>query len=93
MEEIKKLIEELKQIMLDMYRNAGDLDLYIRSLEDDMLDESDEWLKDYIQHHYMLRMDEKRVRNYSSLDARENSVWQRLILEADPDRVIKEQES
>lgn len=92
MEEKNKLIEELKQIMLDMYRNAGSLDMYIQYLEGVELDRS-EYSKTYIQAQYACRMDQKRTRNYSSLDAREKSVWERLILEADPDRVIEEQES
>lgn len=101
MDEKKKLIDELKQIMLDMYRNAGELDRFIQNLEWETdgrysLETSPkdpEYLKMFIQAQYAYRMDQKRVCSYSSLDARENSVWQRLILEADPDRVNKEQES
>lgn len=98
---MEKLIEELKQIMLDMYRNAGELDRFIQNLELETdgrysLETSPKdpgYLKMFIQTQYAYRMDKKRICSYSSLDTRENSVWQRLILEADPDRVIKEQES
>lgn len=93
MEEKKKLIEELKQIMLDMYRNAANLDRFIQYLEGQVELDRSSYSKMYIQTQYVYRLDQKRVCNYSSLDARENSVWERLILEADPDRVVEEQES
>lgn len=93
MEEKKKLIEELKQIMLDMYRNAANLDSFIQYLEGQVELDRSSYSKMYIQTQYVYRLDQKRVCNYSSLDARENSVWERLILEADPDRVVEEQES
>lgn len=98
MEETKKLIEELKQIMLDMYRNAGELDRFIQYLEYEMEKDydfpkdSDIW-KLFVQYHYRHRTVQKNYYNYGSLDARENSIWERLILEADPERVSKEQES
>lgn len=85
---MEKLIEELKQIMLDMYRNAGELDRFIQNLEYEMEKDCDfpkdsRYLKTFIQYQYMLRMDQKRVCNYNSLEARETSVWERLILECD----------
>lgn len=98
MEKAKKLVEELKQIRLDMYRNAGELDRFIQYLEDEM-EKDYEFPKDsniwkiFVQYQYRNRMDQKQVCNYHSLNAREDSVWARLILEADPDRVIEEQES
>ena len=90
MEEKKKLIEELKQIMLDMYRNAANLDSFIQCLENPMMTNSGnlEYDKMYVDSQYMHRRYQKSVLDYDRLDERENSVWERIIME-----YKKEQES
>jgi uncharacterized protein YjgD (DUF1641 family) len=94
-DEIKKLIEELEVIVLDMYRNASDLDQWIQHVERTINDETiDPELKNlHIMMNASYRRDVKRLKNFNSLDGREESVWERLILSTDPNRVIEEQES
>lgn len=95
-DEQKKLIEELRVIMLDMYRNASDLDQWIQHLERLMNDETidgTELLNLHIRTLTSYRRDVKQLKNFRSLDAREESVWERLILSTDPNRVIQEQDS
>lgn len=95
-DEQKKLIEELRVIMLDMYRNASDLDQWIQHLEQLMNCETidgTELLNLHIRTLTSCRRDVKQLKNFRSLDAREESVWERLILSTDPNRVIQEQES
>lgn len=99
--EYEKLISELKNIVLDMYRNAGDLDRWIQNLETEsdghfeleMSPHESTYLNMFIKMQYMYRQQVKCAGNYSSLDARENSIWERLILSTDPNRVIEGQES
>ena len=83
-DETKKLIEELKGIVLDLYRNAGDLDQWIQHLESEAADkETDPMvLKIYIQTIRRYRTEIKHNKRFSSLDAREESVWERLIIES-----------
>lgn len=86
-EEIKNLIEEMKQVVLDLHRSAGDLDKYVQILEYEMADKKKPGDLDYIrafvkcQHRY--RLDTKKDKRYSSLDLREESIWTRLNIELD----------
>ena len=94
-DETKKVIEELKTIMLDMYRNASDLDQWIQQVERLMGDETidPELLNLHIKTLLSYRMDIKLNRSYDTLDQRELIVWKKLILSTDPNRETEEQES
>lgn len=94
-DDIKKCIEELKDVVLELHRNAGHLDQWIQNLEFDISslsnrDRNDpEIMKIRIQHYAHFRQAHKVNDNYSSLDSRENSIWDKMLLACSKD----EQES
>lgn len=82
-ENTKKLIEELKEVMMDLYRSAGQLDAAIRSIEDEIKAETDTTRIQYFiawQAEYRERF--CNTYNYNKLDKREYDLWQKLIVES-----------
>lgn len=81
-ENTKKLIEELKEVMMDLHRSAGQLDEAIRSIETEIEEESDTEriryfiaaqanFRDTFIHHY----------SYTNLDQREKDLWNKLLID------------
>ena len=80
-EQIKKQIEELKEVVLDLYRSAANLDENIRLLENELEypEHNDEYSKIYIQQIRRYRLDTKTHREYDKLDEKELAIWQQII--------------
>ena len=80
-EDIKKQIEGLKEVVLNLYRSAGSLDEYIRLLESELESPgcNDEYMEIYAKQIAGYRMDLKTRRGYDKLDEREKDIWQQLI--------------
>lgn len=74
----KKLLGELEEVMLDLYRSASNLDNVIQQIKQN--EETDkEYVIAFIQNVSRFRMDIKHARRYDSLDEQENDIWKRLI--------------
>ena len=86
-EESKKLIEEMKGVVLDMFRSAADLDQWIQQLESELgKDDNDsDYQRIYVNTISGYREHIKYGRRYNSLDAREASIWERLKIEIQRD--------
>lgn len=79
-EQIKKEIEELKKVVLDLHRSAGSLDDYIQMLEEELNCSGDEeYSKIFIRQIQTYRMDVKRNRGFDKLEEKENKIWQQII--------------
>lgn len=80
-EEIKKQIEEMKGIVLDLHRSAGNLDEQIRLLENELDDPgcNGVYVNMYVQHLCRHRNDFKLDRKYNDFDEKEDKIWQQLI--------------
>ena len=80
-EDIKKRIEELKEVVINLYRSAGSLDEYIRLLESELEHPvcNNEYAEIYAKQIAGYRMDLKERRGYDKLDEREKEIWQQLI--------------
>lgn len=80
-ENLKKSIEELKEVMMDLYRSAGTLDETIRIIEGTSEYYSDD--KDHLNRFLKIqernRMDHKHTAEFDILEDRERSIWQDLI--------------
>lgn len=95
-EETKKLIEELKGIVLDMYRSAGDLDQWIQQLESVLNDEDmdADVLNTHVKMLMSYRMQVKYNKGFRAIETKEDSIWTRLTISTSPDwNYEKEQES
>ena len=80
-ENFKKSIEELKEVMMDLYRSAGALDVLIRLIEDTSEEYSDDadYMNLFMKMQARFRMDHKHDGEYDILEDRERSIWQDLI--------------
>ena len=78
-ENVKKLIEELKEVMIELHRSAGNLDRAIREIERDYTNTDDKLLFVKVQAKY--RENSKHYL-FNNLEERENEIWQKLIFEA-----------
>lgn len=94
-EEVKKLIEKLKEVMINMYRSASDLDQWIQQVELKLNDETidSELMNLYIKTIVSYRRDIRKIKNFDGLGSKEDAFWEMLILETDPNRETEEQES
>lgn len=75
-EEITKLIEELKEIVLYLHRSAGNLDEVIQNIENGKNRSGD--LSTFIGVYRQYRVTCKTL-HYSNLDKRENDIWQKIV--------------
>ena len=87
-EQIKKEIEELKKVVLDLHRSAGSLDEYIQMLENEFEQTGfdDEYSKIFARQIQQYRMDVKTRRGFNKLEEKENDIWQQLINAVDEER-------
>jgi hypothetical protein len=78
---IKDLIEELKGVVLDLHRSAGNLDQLIQTIEieEGAPSNKEEYLKMYIRSQGLYREDFKKARGYNELDEKEKIIWKKLI--------------
>ena len=78
---IQKEIDELKQIVIDLHRSAGSLDVIIQHLETTLSekDEDSEFWKSYIQAEWDYRRSMKDALSYDRLEWREGDVWYKLL--------------
>jgi Mg2+ and Co2+ transporter CorA len=77
---VNNKIEDLKKIVLDMYRSAGNLDNIIQCLEQDYsIEYPQEHRKMYTRIQCNYRNDFKRANNYEDFDAKEKCIWAELI--------------
>lgn len=69
------LIEELKGVVLDLHRSAGNLDQLIQAIEDRTSlnkDDNDDYLKAYVKIQSAYRGGFKIAHGYGSLDKKRN---------------------
>lgn len=80
-ENLKKSIEELKEVMMDLYRSAGGLDELIRLIEGTSEEYSDDadYMNSFMKMQAKFRMDHKHNAKLDILEDRERSIWQDLI--------------
>lgn len=79
---VSNAIDELKQIVMDLHRSAGQLDEMIQSIENEFYGRTDadnRYLKCFVTSRKNYRESVKEARNYNSLDAKEQFVWEKLI--------------
>lgn len=73
-------IEEMKGVMMNLYRSASELDQFIRNIELESIKEKD---NDYIRMVVMMkqryRVDSKKSNNRFDLDKQEKEAWDHLI--------------
>ena len=80
-ENTKTFIEELKKVVLDLHRSAGQLDEIIQSIETEMEnnDSDKNYMDMYISHMLRYRLDAKDSKGYNQLETRELAIWDQLI--------------
>ena len=80
-ENLKKSIDELKEVMMDLYRSAGTLDELIRLIEGTSEEYSDDvdYMNRFMKTQARFRMDHKHNAELDILEDRERSIWQDLI--------------
>lgn len=73
-------IEEMKCVMMNLYRSASELDQFIQNIELESIKEKD---NDYIRMVVMMkqryRVDSKKSNNRFDLDKQEKEAWDHLI--------------
>ena len=81
-EEIKNLINEMKEVVMELHRSAGNLDECIqgmeRSLSEMDADDKDE-IRFTMRFFRKSRLDSEYVHKYDILVAREYDIWNRLL--------------
>lgn len=80
-EETKTLIEELKEVMMDLYRSAGNLDEIIRSVEGtiETYSNDESYISCLVKSQARYRMEYKHQTEFDKLDEKEKEIWQKLI--------------
>ena len=80
-ENVKKSIEELKEVMMDLYRSASALDELIQTLEGmcEYASHDKKYLNRFMMTQARFRMDHKHNAELDILEDRERSIWQDLI--------------
>ena len=78
--ELKKLVEELKEIALLRAQQAGDLAYFARQLESDCCpsEKSEEYTRAIARSHCMYVQDKYEIL-YSELDARETEILSKIM--------------
>ena len=76
-ENVIKLIGELKGVVLNLHRSAGGLDNVIQSIENEIENISEEYLKFFIKAQANYRRDYTNV--LGSIEEREKLIWRKLI--------------
>ena len=73
-------IEEMKGVMMNLYRSASELDQFIQYIESESIKDND---NDYIRMVVMMkqryRIDSKKSNNRFDLDKQEKEAWDHLI--------------
>lgn len=79
-DEIKNLINELKEVVMELHRNAGNLDDNITGLEYLLSEEDDkDSARFLIQSYRRSRAMYDHNHQYSELINKENDIWNRLL--------------
>ena len=79
-ERTRTLLDELKDVVLELHRSAGQLDSVIQNIESELHSSSDrDYLDALISQMLRYRIDVKNYREYNKLDTRELSIWNQLI--------------
>lgn len=86
MAETERLIGELKEVVMELHRSAGNLDTIIRDIEG-VISADPEELKYFVVAESNYRGDYVRLSNWDTLIEKERSLWKELIAS------IKEKES
>ena len=74
----KELIEELKDIVMDLHRSASQLDDAIQAIEEVNVNDN-EFMRMFVLHQCNFRNDYKIHKQYDELEKREIDIWKRLI--------------
>lgn len=78
---MKDLIEELKGVVLNLHRSAGNLDQLIQAIEieEGPPSNKEDYLKMYIRSQGLYREDFKKALDYNKLDEKEKIIWKKLM--------------
>lgn len=78
---MKEFIGELKGVVLDLHRSAGNLDQLIQTIEfeEGAPSNKEDYLKMYIRSQGLYREDFKKALGYNELDEKEKTIWEKLM--------------
>lgn len=79
---IAKRVDKLKEVVMNLHRSAGQLDQMIQSIENELYGREEidkDFLKVFIKSQEQYRKDFKTVKEYHTLDEREEFYWEKLI--------------
>ena len=73
-------IEEMKGVMMNLYRSASDLDRFIRDIESESIkDDDNDYIRMFVMMKQRYRVDSKKSNNRFDLDKQEKEAWDHLI--------------
>ena len=73
-------IEEMKGVMMNLYRSASELDRYIQNIESEsMKDDNNDYIRMVVMMQQRYRIDSKKSNNRFDLDKQEKEAWDHLI--------------
>lgn len=73
-------IEEMKGVMMNLYRSASELDRYIQNIESEsMKDDDNDYIRMVVMMQQRYRIDSKKSNNRFDLDKQEKEAWDHLI--------------
>ena len=72
-------IEEMKGVMMNLYRSASELDRFIRDIESESIKDDNDYIRMFVIEQKRYRMDSKKSNNRFNLDKQEKEAWDHLI--------------
>ena len=73
-------IEEMKGVMMNLYRSASDLDRFIQNIESESIkDDDNDYIRMVVMMQQRYRIDSKKSNNRFDLDKQEKEAWDHLI--------------
>lgn len=73
-------IEEMKGVMMNLYRSASELDRFIRDIESESIkDDDNDYIRMFVIEQQRYRIDFKKSNNRFDLDKQEKEAWDHLI--------------
>ena len=73
-------IDEMKGVMMNLYRSASELDRFIRDIESESIkDDDNDYIRMFVIEQQRYRIDSKKSNNRFDLDKQEKEAWDRLI--------------
>ena len=73
-------IEEMKGVMMNLYRSASELDRFIRDIESESIkDDDNDYIRMFVIEQQRYRIDFKKSNNRVDLDKQEKEAWDHLI--------------